>query len=107
MNKKEKMNVLVLGASGAGKSTLIKAVSGAKIMTGVGEGNTEKIDVYDSETWPLRFIDTKGFEYNFFAQRKTIRQVKQYTSEQVKSEDKKKVSDSVGIDAVWYCVEGT
>ena len=107
MNKKEKMNVLVLGASGAGKSTLIKAVSGAKIMTGVGEGNTEKIVVYDSETWPLRFIDTKGFEYNFFAQRKTIRQVKQYTSEQVKSEDKKKVSDSVGIDAVWYCVEGT
>lgn len=107
MNKEEKMNVLVLGTSGAGKSTLIKAVSGAKIMTGFGEGNTEKIDVYDSETWPLRFIDTKGFEYNFFAQRKTIRQVKQYTSEQVKSEDKKKVSDSVGIDAVWYCVEGT
>lgn len=49
MNKKEKMNVLVLGASGAGKSTLIKAASGAEIMTGVGEGNTEKIDVYDPD----------------------------------------------------------
>ena len=40
MSKNEMMNVLVLGASGAGKSTLIKAISGAEVMTGVGEGNT-------------------------------------------------------------------
>lgn len=107
MDKKEKMNILVLGASGAGKSTLIKAVSGARIMTGVGEGNTQKIDVYESKTWPLRFIDTKGFEYNFLKQRETIRQVKKYTSNQVKQADAGNKNDSVGIDAVWYCVEGT
>lgn len=107
MNNEEKINVLVLGASGAGKSTLIKAVSGAKIITGGCEGKTEKIDVYDSDTWPLKFIDTKGFEYSYFAQRKTIKQVKQYTSEQLKAEDKKNAADSVGIDVVWYCVEGT
>lgn len=107
MNNEEKINVLVLGASGAGKSTLIKAVSGAKIITGGCEGKTEKIDVYDSDTWPLKFIDTKGFEYSYFAQRKTIKQVKQYTSEQLKTEDKNNAADSVGIDIVWYCVEGT
>ena len=105
MDKGDKMNILVLGASGAGKSTLIKAVSGASIMIGVGEGVTDRIDVYESETWPLRFIDTKGFEYSHLKQRKTIKQVKTYTKEQIKDVDNN--SDRVGIDAVWYCVEGT
>lgn len=44
--KEKMMNVLVLGASGAGKSTLIKAISGTEVITGVGEGNTQKIPVY-------------------------------------------------------------
>ena len=105
MDRNSKMNVLVLGASGAGKSTLIKAVSGANIMTGVGEGVTDRIDVYESETWPMRFIDTKGFEYNHFKQRKTIKQVKNYTQEQLKEDNDD--PDRMGIDAVWYCVEGT
>lgn len=64
METKELMNVIVLGASGAGKSTLIKAISGTEVMTGVGEGNTQKIDLYESSTWPIRLIDTKGFEFN-------------------------------------------
>lgn len=55
----------------------------------------------------MRFIDTKGFEYNFFAQRKTIKQVKKYTSSQVKDLQDNKTDDKLGIDAVWYCVEGT
>ena len=104
MEKNSKMNILVLGASGAGKSTLIKAVSGASILIGVGEGVTDRIDVYESDTWPLRFIDTKGFEYSLLKQRKTIKQIKNYTKEQIKDDDD---SDHVGIDAVWYCVEGT
>ena len=37
----EMMNVLVLGNSGAGKSTLIKAISGAEVETGIGEGLTK------------------------------------------------------------------
>ena len=104
MTTSKRMNILVLGASGAGKSTLIRSISGAKILTGVGEGTTEKIDVYESETWPFNFIDTKGFEYNYLAQRKTIRQIRKYTKEQMASDGK---SDNAGIDAVWYCVEGT
>ena len=104
MEKNSKMNILVLGASRAGKSTLIKAVSGASILIGVGEGVTDRIDVYESDTWPLRFIDTKGFEYSLLKQRKTIKQIKNYTKEQIKDDDD---SDHVGIDAVWYCVEGT
>lgn len=107
MDNDVKMNVLVLGASGAGKSTLIKAISGAKIITGVGEGGTEKIDVYESETWPLKFIDTKGFEYKYLAQRKTIKQVRDYSKEQLKTEEDETAAEGPGIDAVWYCVEGT
>lgn len=76
MSSNQKMNILVLGASGAGKSTLIKAISGTEVMTGVGEGNTQKIDVYESATWPIRCIDTKGFEYKILEQIKTIHQIK-------------------------------
>lgn len=100
------MNVLVLGASGAGKSTLIKAISGAEVMTGVGEGNTQKIDVYESDTWSIRCIDTKGFEYNIFEQWRTIRQVKKYTKSQLANIEEKQ-NNEIGVDAVWYCVEGT
>lgn len=105
MSDNKKMNVLVLGVSGAGKSTLIKSVSGTEVVTGVGEGNTQKIGVYESETWPFRFIDTKGFEYNYIEQWKTINQVKKYTRKQLGSSNGD--SSDAGIDAVWYCIEGT
>jgi GTP-binding protein EngB required for normal cell division len=76
MENIRKMNVLVLGNSGAGKSTLIKAISGAEVKTAVGGSVTQKIDVYESTTWPIRCIDTKGFEYKWFEQQKTIWQIK-------------------------------
>ena len=108
MGETRKMNVLVLGNSGAGKSTLIKAVSGTEVQTGTGEGNTQKIDVYESTTWPIRFIDTKGFEYSKIEQLKTIWQVKKFTKEQVKLSKENNEEDAhVDIDAVWYCVDGT
>ena len=106
MGRDGKMNVLVLGNSGAGKSTLIKAISGIEVQTGVGEGNTQKIDVYESSTWPIRCIDTKGFEYSKLEQFKTIWQVKKFTREQVALSQKDQ-DGGVGIDAVWYCIEGT
>lgn len=81
MESNRKMNVLVLGNSGAGKSTLIKAISGAEVKTAVGGSVTQKIDVYESTTWPIRCIDTKGFEYKWLEQQKTIRQVKKYTKQ--------------------------
>ena len=105
MESNKKMNVLVLGASGVGKSTLIKSISGIEVMTGVGEGNTQIIGVYESNTWPIRCIDTKGFEYNFIEQWKTIRQVKKYTKQQIDAN--KGDSSNLGIDAVWYCIAGT
>lgn len=104
MEEKRKMNVLVIGVSGAGKSTLIKAISGIEVMTGVGEGNTQKIDVYESNTWPIRFIDTKGFEYNIWEQWKTIHQIKKYTKQQISGKNN---MENLGIDVVWYCIEGT
>ena len=87
MEEERMMNVLVLGASGAGKSTLIKAISGTEVMTGVGEGNTQRIQVYESQTWPIRFIDTKGFEYNILKQLQTIHQIKKYTKQQASETD--------------------
>ena len=105
MENRSKLNILVLGNSGAGKSTLIKAVSGIEVATGTGEGNTDKISVYESETWPFVFIDTKGFEYSIFRQWQTIRQVKQFTNDQIARAKKEK--EGTGIDVVWYCVEGT
>ncbi len=104
MSESKKMNVLVLGISGAGKSTLIKSISGISVTTGVGEGNTQKINVYESDNWPIRFIDTKGFEYSILAQLETIKQVKKYTKQQVTKDNN--LTD-LGIDAVWYCIEGT
>lgn len=104
MNEEKKMNVLVLGVSGAGKSTLIKSISGTNVITGIGEGNTQKISVYESDTWPLRCIDTKGFEYSFVEQWKTINQVKKYTKGQISKEN---AEFDTGLDAVWYCIEGT
>jgi len=99
------MNVLVLGNSGAGKSTLIEAIAGVKKDTRPGEGDTSKIEVSESSIWPLRCIDTKGFEYSIIEQMKTIRQVKKYTKTQIGQGDND--SSEKGIDVVWYCVEGT
>lgn len=106
MEEIKKMNVLVLGNSGAGKSTLIKAISGNEVKTGVGEGSTQRISVYESTTWPIRCIDTKGFEYKRFEQLKTIRQIKKFTKQQVESTETN-TENGVTIDAVWYCIEGT
>jgi len=99
------MNVLVLGNSGAGKSTLIEAIAGVIKKTRPGEGDTSKIEVSESSIWLLRCIDTKGFEYSIIEQMKTIRQVKKYTKTQIGRGDND--SSEKGIDAVWYCVEGT
>lgn len=106
MEENKKMNVLVLGASGAGKSTLIKAISGQEVMTGVGEGQTQKIDIYESNIWSIRCIDTKGFEYNIVEQWRTIHQVKKYTKSQLSNNGDEKINN-LGVDAVWYCIEGT
>ena len=97
----DRMNVILLGNSGAGKSTLIEAVSGVEIQ----EGSTPQIGFYESETWPLRFIDTKGYEYSLIEQIKTIDQVRKYAKEQ-KAKASEDDDERSGVDAVWYCVDG-
>ena len=101
MEFEQKMNILVLGPSGAGKSTLIKAISGKPVHVGVGEGQTQNIEVFESDIWPLKLIDTKGFEYNVFERLKTINQIKKFTKTNIKTKD-----DSTGIDDIWYCIDG-
>ena len=103
MEENKKMNVLVLGASGVGKSTLIKAISGKEVKIGSGESSTLNISVYESDIWPLKLIDTKGFEYNYLQQIKTINQVKKFTKKQIKKDE----NSNKGIDVVWYCIDGT
>ena len=101
MNIEDKMNVLVIGSSGVGKSTLINSLSNVEAISGTGEGVTQNITVYKSNNWPITLIDTKGFEYNIFEQLKTINQIKKYSKKQIKDD-----KDN-GIDAVWYCIDGT
>lgn len=99
-----KMNVLLLGNSGAGKSTLITAVSGKYAASGAGEPMTGGIGLFESDIWPFRFIDTKGFEPNLFEQMKTVMQVRSF-AEKMKKDENGEASNN--IDAVWYCIEGT
>lgn len=103
MEDNRKLNVLVLGGSGAGKSTLINAISGMDLLTDIGEGNAKKIGVYESNTWPMRLIDTIGYDHKFLEQIKTVYQIKKYLNKSVVKADK----FNSGIDVVWYCIDGT
>ena len=99
----QRMNVLLLGCSGVGKSTLIKAAAGEKVRT-ADIDKASGITIYDSAIWPIRFIDTTGFNDNIVEQLKTIRQIKRYTRKEfgVSAQN----DDDCGIDAVWYCIDG-
>ena len=89
MEQEQRLNVLVLGEAGVGKSTLIRAISGTRPVIGRGQSTTRKIDIYVSDTWPLRLIDARGFEYGFARQRRKARkQMRQFSKEQVKNQKK-------------------
>lgn len=93
MNENSKMNVLVIGMSGAGKSTLIKEVSGKEVKTGTGEAVTKETEAFDCDVWPLRLIDTQGFEYKSLRQIKSVLQISGF------------IKKNKGIDAIWYCID--
>ena len=96
-----KANILVLGTSGAGKSTLINAVVGKEVAkVGSGKHSTEKMEAYEPEGLNFRMIDSRGFEYNFWNTRKTVKDMKSWVADGLK--DKKP-----RIHMLWFCVDAT
>ena len=96
-----KANILVLGTSGAGKSTLINAVVGKEVAkVGSGKHSTEKMEAYEPEGLNFRLIDSRGFEYNFWNTRKTVKDMKTWVADGLK--DKKP-----RIHMLWFCVDAT
>ena len=96
-----KANILVLGTSGAGKSTLINAVVGKEVArVGSGKHSTEKMEAYEPEGLNFRLIDSRGFEYNFWGTRKTVKDMKTWVADGLK--DKKP-----RIHMLWFCVDAT
>ena len=96
-----KANILVLGTSGAGKSTLINAVVGKEVAkVGSGKHSTEKMEAYEPEGLNFRLIDSRGFEYNFWNTRKTVKDMKSWVADGLK--DKKP-----RIHMLWFCVDAT
>ena len=96
-----KANILVLGTSGAGKSTLINAVVGREVAkVGSGKHSTEKMEAYEPEGLNFRLIDSRGFEYNFWGTRKTVKDMKSWVADGLK--DKKP-----RIHMLWFCVDAT
>ena len=97
----EKANILVLGTSGAGKSTLINAVIGKEVAKiGTGKHGTEKMSPYVSDDLNFQLIDSRGFEYNFWNTRKTVKDMKTWVANGLK--DKKP-----RIHMLWFCVDAT
>ena len=96
-----KANILVLGTSGAGKSTLINAVVGKEVAkVGSGKHSTQKMEAYEPEGLNFRLIDSRGFEYNFWNTRKTVKDMKSWVADGLK--DKKP-----RIHMLWFCVDAT
>lgn len=74
--KKEKFNIILIGATGVGKSSLVNAVFGKNIVkAGVGKPITKYLDKIDVPNKGLVLWDTKGIESKDYAE--TIRQLKE------------------------------
>jgi small GTP-binding protein len=64
----ERVNILIAGQTGVGKSTLINEVFGEKFaQTAAGRPVTQHAEWFESETVPLRILDTKGLEAKDYA----------------------------------------
>ncbi len=63
-----RVNILVAGQTGVGKSTLINAVFGEEFaQTAAGRPVTQHAEWFESDTVPLRILDTKGLEAKDYA----------------------------------------
>ncbi|MDR9778786.1 GTPase, partial [Rhizobium hidalgonense] len=63
IERKERINILLMGASGVGKSALVNSFFGIKIAkTGDGKPQTQKLEKFTFEDKGLVLWDTKGIE---------------------------------------------
>ena len=100
----EHLNVILVGPSGVGKSTLISALLKLKLKTGYGAPQTQKIEFFTSNAFPiLRLADSKGIEKNDEADvGKITESVENFIKQQINTNDPDKF-----IHCVWYCYTGT
>lgn len=76
LNKKDKLNILLIGATGVGKSSLLNAVFGKDIVkAGVGEPVTQYLEKIHIPLKGLTLWDTKGIEAKDYEN--TFNQLKQ------------------------------
>ena len=101
--EKEPMStILLIGSSGAGKTTLVNTVFDTRMASSntFSGGNTPDIRVSENAALNYRVIDTMGLELGFTRQLKSLRQVKKYMENLIKTEDR-----NSSIDVIWYCVD--
>lgn len=106
----ENLNILVTGKSGVGKSTLINTVFGEELAkTGIGKPVTEKIQLIESEGFPVRIYDTVGFELEKtgFDISGVIKSSKENEIKKLIKKVQKSETKEDDIHVVWYLISGT
>ena len=97
------LNIILCGNSGSGKSTLInnilKLEGNKKLLTGVGEHQTEKIEYVESQNVPyMRCADSRGTETGYYNIHNVKRDIIDFINKQKATGDPDKY-----IHCIWYC----
>lgn len=100
--KKEKFNIILIGATGVGKSSLVNAVFGEKIVkAGVGKPITQHLEKIKIPKKGLVLWDTKGIESKNYKE----------TISQLKKEVRSSFDNYSHIDDVphlgWMCIDAS
>ena len=103
-----KMNILVLGSAGVGKSTLIRAIAGMHQVQPPTSGIARKFSIYESDVWPLRIIDARGFDYQRAKKRRLAKkQIRSFSKEQMKLRKRFISHSDAGGDGRMYANAGS
>ena len=103
-----KMNILVLGSAGVGKSTLIRAIAGMHQVQPPTSGIARKFSIYESDVWPLRIIDARGFDYQRAKKRRLAKkQIRSFSKEQMKLRKRFIAHSDAGGDGRMYANAGS
>lgn len=105
IEKKEKINILLMGQSGVGKSTLINAFFGVDMAkAGVGAPVTKRLEKFYFKEKGLIFWDTKGIEAVDYQE--TFNDLKVELNKAEKEAVKQNAIDSLPHVA-WLCIKET